>query len=110
MTHWGQFLYGDADSAIIVRMKLQDGTARDVTGATSIVLRWAAPDGTTGTISGTIVSPASAGQFRFPAPGNVYNPSSGRLIVPIDFDVEWTQSAIACRSREVGRFEIRRFP
>jgi len=109
LANFGQFIYGDTGADLIARMKKEDSTIVDVTSATSILLTWRAPDGTTGTISGSVVVPGSGGMLKFEDPAAVLNPGANPSVA-IDFIVSYIISAETFKSRQIGRYEIVRFP
>lgn len=112
----GTFFYGDTINDLIVRVKLVDGTYQSFAAATLPILTWSAPDGTTGTVSGAAIAfeqatvdGVSIWQCRVENPGTFLNPGQRRRVA-IDFLLSWTASTETGKAREVGRFEIARFP
>lgn len=105
------YVYGDAGTDLVVTHRRADGTAFDVTGATSIALLWREV-GTerSGSVSGSILGDPADGQFIFEDIGTELEPPAGRGRSVLEFRTSWTQSSEQHYSLEAFRREIVSFP
>jgi len=100
-----RLIYGDTATDLIVTVKNEDGTAHDLTGATTLSLKWKASNGVTGTISGTVVVAAN-GTIRFEDPGNAADPGTMGNVLRVQGVVQWTVSAETRKGSELVEWEI----
>lgn len=105
------YVYGDTGTDLVVAIVRADGTPWDMTGATAIGLEWKEVGGErSGSINGSILGTATAGEVIFEDFGNAAAPSAGRKRLVLECRVKWTQSAETYYSLQSLRREIVRFP
>lgn len=88
------FVAGDAGTDLVVTLLEPDGTAFDLTGATSISLEGRLVGGeTTISLPGVIFGTATNGQVAVENVGTAYTPAAARPRATFECRVKWTQSA-----------------
>ena len=107
-----ELVYGDTGTDVVISLKDKDGTAVDVTGASSIYLKMVpVGGGTTVSVTGAIYGTATNGQFSFEDVANsVAQPSVTRPRTIYECRVTWVKSAETYWSAQAFRIPVVRFP